>query len=201
MSRHYASGIDISNHQGFFDWSEWNGFLDFGSVKATEGLTFRDADFANNWQGMQDIGIFRFAYHFGHPSEDPVKQAAFLVNTVKAHGLGQHDNFILDLEQTDGLPPGKVSFWAWVFCTTINRLTRNRILVYTYPAFAEAGNCAKLGGWGLWIANYQVPQPHVPPPWLFWRFWQFTDNGPRAGGLDLDRWNGDEISLAQFCAR
>jgi len=192
----WPNGIDISNHQPQFDWAAWNGHIQFASVKATEGLTFQDAWFGYNWEWMEKIGVFRFAYHYAHPNLDPVKQAKFLVDYVKLHGLKRHDNFVLDLEETNGRSPREVSFWAWVFCHTINQITGQRVLVYTYPSFAEAGNCAMLGGWGLWIANYGVPQPTVPAPWKYWRFWQYTSDP-----LDLDRWNGDEMTLAQYCAR
>lgn len=200
-----ARGIDVSNHNPNFPWHEWDGHIQFASIKATEGLSFLDPWFGYNWKGAASIGAFRFAYHYAHPNLNPVEQAKFLVNYVRQHGLGQHDNFVLDLEYPDGkftpeqawgMTPSQVSFWAWVFCTTINRLTPNRILPYVNPSFAEDGNCAKLGGWGLWIANYGVAEPTVPPPWRFWRFWQYTGSP-----LDLDFYNGDEMALAQFCAR
>src|SRR5215472_1429722 len=98
----WPNGIDISNHQPQFDWAAWNGHIQFASVKATEGLTFQDAWFGYNWGWMEKIGVFRFAYHYAHPNLDPVKQAKFLVDYVKLHGLKRHDNFVLDLEETGG---------------------------------------------------------------------------------------------------
>lgn len=195
MSNLYPGGIDVSNHNGLFDWAAWRGHIKFASAKATEGLNFQDAQFARNWEWMKKLKLYRFAYHYGHPDLNPVQQAEYLVRFVKLQGLEAGDNFVLDLEETGGLNPVDVSFWAWVFCTTINKIAPgHRILVYCDPSFAEEGNCAKLGGWGLWIANYGVPAPHVPPPWRYWRFWQ-TDGVT----LDHDVFQGTEDELETYC--
>ena len=195
MSESYPRGIDVSNNNGIFNWADWKGRIQFASVKATEGLTFRDQQFPRNWEYMHRYGLYRFAYHYGDPAVDPSQQARFFTDYVKVTGMYAHDNFVLDLEETGGLSPVDVSFWAWTFCTEMNRLNPgHRILVYTYPDFAEQGNCAKLSGWGLWIANYEVPHPHVPAPWKFWRFWQNTGTG-----LDQDVFNGSLKDMETFC--
>jgi lysozyme len=193
----YPRGIDVSNNNGIFDWPTWRGFINFASAKATEGLDFQDEQFPRNWQYMRKLGIYRFAYHYAHPDLDPAQQARYLTDYVRKQGLYPHDNFLLDLEETGGLSPVDVSFWAWVFCTEINRLNPgHRVLVYCDASFAEAGNCAKLGGWGLWVANYGVPKPTVPAPWKYWRFWQYSGSG-----VDQDVWNGDDRTLAEYCER
>src|SRR5258708_1337735 len=172
-------GIDISENNGDFDWAAWNGHIEFAGIKATEGPIphlefphgYRDHQFARNWAEAKKLGIFRFPYHYFHPEFDPAQQARFFVDTVAAQGLEQHDNFYIDLEETGNLKPIKVSFAAWVFCTEVNRLSfqlsgkPHRVLVYTYPFFAEQGNCAMLGKRPLGIANYDTPSPHIPPPW------------------------------------
>lgn len=196
-------GIDLSDNNGLFDWPAWNGHLDFAMIKATEGPTqdyqtgYRDHQFERNWAEAEKMGIFRFAYHYAHPDGNPGAQAKYFVDTVKAQGMHIHDNFVLDLEVSDNVKPITVSFWAYVFCETVNRLTHGqRILVYTFPAFADAGYCAKLGHRELWIANFDTPQPHIPLPWRTWAFWQYAGTG-----LDRDVFNGSEKDLEKFCTR
>lgn len=204
-----ARGIDVSNHNPNFPWWDWSGHIQFASMKATEGLDYLDPWFQYNWDGAKAIGVFRFAYHYAHPELDPVKQAHYLVDYVRRFGLEKHDNFLLDLEypgnttspeEAWGMSASQVSFWAWVFMTTVNRIAPgHRVLVYTDESFADDGNCAKLGGWGWWVASYGVPEPRLAGPWIsrgYWRFWQYTSTP-----LDLDFYNGDEFELAQFCAR
>jgi lysozyme len=192
MSNLYPRGIDVSNNNGIFNWADWKGKIQFAGMKATEGLTFKDDQFPRNWEYAKKYKLYRLAYHYGHPNLDPADQAKYFTDTVRAQGLQDHDNFYLDLEETDGMAPVDVSFWAWTFCTEMNRLNPgHRILVYTNRGFALEGNCAKLGGWGLWLADWN-PAPVVPPPWRYWRFWQNTGTG-----LDEDVFQGtmDEMEI------
>lgn len=193
-----VEGIDVSNFQGAFDWPAWRGRIGFGMCKATEGDEFTDPDFGRNWDGMwwmrDDHRFPRFAYCYFHPAQDPVVQAAHLVSTVRGRGLLPGDNFVLDLEVSDGQLAPVVANRAAQFLHKVNELAPgHRVLVYTDPSFARAGNCAGLGSWHLWIADYGVPAPAVPPPWEAWAFWQHGDSP-----LDLDAWNGTQDQLLAF---
>lgn len=193
----YLEGIDVSAWQGAFNWAPWKGHIEFASCKATEG-TAVDPDFAHNWAGMKDIGVYRFAYHFAHPSGNVYDQVAAVAGVVKENGIQVGDNFLLDFEDTDGLDPVEVSAWGVEFCERLNEEVRgHRCLVYTYPAFAEEGNCQGMNRWWLWIANYNVPAPTVPAPWENWVFWQYTDQGP--GNIDHYRFYGTEEQLTRLC--
>ena len=191
-------GIDISNAQGArWPWAAERGKIAFGMAKATEGLSFTDPDFAANWAAMLGLNRLmpRFAYHFFHPDQDPTAQAERFVATVKAHGLLPGDNFVLDLETADGMTPEFTAGSGVTFLRVVNELAPgHRVLVYTYPAFAEAGNCAGMESWFLWVANYQVKQPAIPAPWTHWSFWQ-TGESP----VDTDVFNGTEAELLTFC--
>lgn len=198
-------GIDISRWQGLdFDWRTHPG-LQFGMAKATEGTEFTDQAFTHNWGGMWDYQadhrMPRFAYHFFHAGQDPIHQAEFLVLTAKKNGLYPGDNFVLDLEATDfrtmlndGQPPHVTAAKAVTFLHTVNEMAPgHRVLVYTDPAFARAGNTAGMSSWYLWIANYLVSKPEIPQPWHQWTFWQDGDSP-----LDTDRYVGDLASLLAF---
>ena len=185
-----VNGLDVSGYVPI-----WRG-QGFGMVKATEAFDYQNPAFKANWDGMYEHNVqSRFAYHYAHPDLDPSKQAAYFVAFVKAHGLLQHDHFVLDLEQPFGRTPAQVSFWAHVFCEEVQRLAPgHRVLVYTNPWFAEQGYCASLGNRYLWIANYDAETPEVPPPWKTWTFWQLC------GGslVDHDWFNGSASQLAEF---
>lgn len=190
-------GIDISRWQGKFAWQTHPG-LSFGMAKATEGTGFVDDQFGWNWDAMweyqADHRMPRFAYHFFHPGQDPVKQAEFFISTVKQHGLLPGDNLVLDLEISDGLHPREVTRNGIGFLHVVNKLApHHRVLVYTYPGFAEEGNCEFMESWFLWIANYGVLEPDVPPPWSKWTFWQNGDDP-----IDTDLYNGTVESLLAF---
>src|SRR6185437_13850063 len=86
-----VQGLDVSKWQGDFNWKAWKGKIGFGMAKATEGDGWTDPEFGANWDAMwwmNSAHTFpRWAYHFFHPAQDPVVQAAHLVATVKGHGL------------------------------------------------------------------------------------------------------------------
>lgn len=198
------TGIDVSYAQGSFSWGAYRGKISFGMCKVTEGLTITDPDWVHNWNSIWSLNtshnLPRFAYHFFHASDDPVKQAERLVSTVKTHGLLPGDNFVCDLEATesngsnDNVAPATVAARAATFCDKVNALApHHRILVYTNPSFAEAGNCATLHPWYLWVADYGVSAPAVPKPWSNWKFWQ-TGDSP----VDEDRFNGTKAELLSF---
>jgi lysozyme len=191
-------GIDISNAQGaHWPWPAERGRISFAMAKATEGLSYTDPDFAANWAAMLKLNRMmpRFSYHFFHAREDPAAQAERFVATVKEHGLLPGDNFVMDLETADGMAPEFIAGAGVTFLHAVNELAPgHRVLAYTYPAFAQTGACAGMDAWHLWIANYQVRTPHVPPPWTRWTFWQ-TGESP----VDTDVFAGTEAELLAFC--
>ena len=192
-----VQGLDVSGFQGAYPWESQKGKIGFGMAKATEGESFTDPQFGHNWNGMWALNRLmpRFAYSYFHPGKDPVVQAAHLVATVKGHGLLPGDNFVLDLEDSDGHAPSVVAAQARECLQHVNKLAPgHRVLVYTNPSFAKAGNCAGLGSWYLWLASYGVPAPVAPPPWDRATFWQYTDKP-----VDRDRFMGTHEQLLAFC--
>src|SRR3954466_14755025 len=71
-------GIDVSNHQGpSVDWASVRGSgVTFAWAKATEALTFNDADFTINATNAKAAGVYFGAYHFAHPTNSPTSEAA-----------------------------------------------------------------------------------------------------------------------------
>src|SRR3954466_14597630 len=94
-------GIDVSHYQGQVDWhSVARSDVKFALAKASES-TKPDDQFARNWSQMQEVGLYRGAYHFGHPGSDPEAQASFFASV--AGPLGFRDlPPVLDLEVADG---------------------------------------------------------------------------------------------------
>lgn len=200
-----VEGIDVSNWQGKFDWSAWKNRIGFGMAKATEGAGLVDAEFEANWDAMwwlrPDHRLPRFAYAFFRAGQDPDEQAYHLVETVKKCGLLPGDNFVLDCEETvsgsgenDGISAARCAPLAVRCLRKVNDLAPgHRVCPYLNPDWARRGGSAGMASWFLWLAEYGVSQPQVPPPWNRWTFWQNGDDP-----LDADVYNGDEASLLAF---
>lgn len=203
-------GIDVSHYQGLVNWHAVAGSgVKFAIAKASEGTTVDD-QFKNNWPAIQEAGLFRGAYHFGHPSGDPEAQATQFAATVG--GLDFRDlPPALDLEVADGHPAAFVLDWAKRFVMRAEQLFGRRLIIYT-GAFWRAvlGNPRPdplFSERPLWLAGYG-PEAHlvVPATWPRWTFWQYTSgqaNDPAAvpgvPPCDQSWFDGDEDALAELC--
>jgi lysozyme len=85
-------GIDVSHHQRDIDWNAVKGSeIRFAYIKATEGASFKDAKFAENWRDGRAAGLAVGAYHFF---------------TFETSGELQAGNFIAEVPvMPDALPP------------------------------------------------------------------------------------------------
>jgi lysozyme len=179
------NGADISNvngHVGLGPLKQQH-HLSFIFLKATEGTGFRDALFPGSWKAAGDLGLARGAYHFAHPDSDPRAEAQAFLSYVKAAGLHDADMLALDLEDGRGMTPASVAAYGREWCSFVQAATGRRTLVYTFLSFAEAGNCAGLGSYPLWIADPSSAPgtPRIPAPWKSWAVHQFGQQG-----TDLD---------------
>jgi lysozyme len=190
-----AQGIDVSSFQGAFDWAAEKGSISFAFAKATEGATITDPEFARNWRQMKAAGLVRGAYCFGHPKNGATTDARHFLSVVRAQGLDRGDMLALDLETTDGLAPAQVAAYGRNWCDQVQAATGRKPIVYTFISFAQAGNCAGLGGYPLWIADPSSPEghPRVPQPWTTWAFHQYATTL-----VDRDVFHGDTAALKKF---
>jgi hypothetical protein len=196
-----ATGIDVSNYAGDFDWAATSG-LSFGICRATQGLgaagtNSPDPYLSWNWPRIQSTGLARGAYHFLDPYLDGAQQAEYFVNTVSEQGLLTTDMLWLDNE-TAGASPAAVAACAADFMTKLSSLRpHNPRGVYSFWDFITAGNCAGLGDYPLWLAIYQSTSPaSAPSPWNAWLIWQ-------SGGTsnhDDDVYNGSAADLSKWIA-
>lgn len=96
-------GIDVSHHQKEINWGavrsvQYPKPIKFVIMKATEGSSFKDKRFQDNWGKAREYGLTRGAYHFYRPDADPYEQAKNFITQV-GH-LGNEDMIpVIDLEK------------------------------------------------------------------------------------------------------
>lgn len=193
-------GIDVSNNNPPIDWLKVakTNQVTFAFAKASEGVTFKDAEFATNWAGMKSAGIIRGAYHFFRPSKPVDEQVQNFLDMVGQLSPGDLPP-VLDLE---GYPADVMKQWKSI-SSVKDRIKRAKEclesietalgikpIIYTGPSFWEEimGDTDELAQYPLWIANYksdyQNSQPLVPGNnWggQGYTFWQFTERGSVMG--------------------
>jgi GH25 family lysozyme M1 (1,4-beta-N-acetylmuramidase) len=178
------AGVDVSAYQGTpSKWTSTAGTISWAAVKVTEfeanGTKYVNPYAAADWEWLHSHKKGRIAYLFGHPSVSAANTADFFITQLHALGLRDTDGVALDLEVSDGLTPSHVASWgADVQSELETRLGRTPLL-YTFLSFAEAGNCAGLGRYPLWIADPSSTKghPRVPKPWTKWTIHQYDISG------------------------
>jgi lysozyme len=185
----------------------------FVIVKATEGETYTDPTFNNDWTGAKAAGLLRGAYCFFHPNLDPVKQATRFISVVKAMNDDGELPHALDLEVTDGVSQDKIIANAKIWLDQVEQAFGRKAFIYSGVSFLEA-NFSVLGGgpppWAkdypLWLAWYPNQYtdgmtPAMPRGWYSWTIWQYGDKGVVNGinaKVDMDLFNGTLDDLYKF---
>ncbi|KAG8709352.1 hypothetical protein FRC09_000723 [Ceratobasidium sp. 395] len=94
-------GIDVSGYQPDVNWQtvKANG-VEFAYIKATEGTTYTNPEFASQYNGAYDAGLIRGAYHFAQPADSTGAAQAnyFLEHGGKWSNDGKTLPGALDLE-------------------------------------------------------------------------------------------------------
>ncbi len=204
-------GIDVSHYQGVIDWpSVAAAGKRFAIVQATDGETCLDPTYATNHANARAAGTRVTAYHFAEPSNVPgeaIIQADWFVNNA---ALLPGDLVpALDLEQTGGLSVSDLQAWVGAWLGEVTAKLGVRPMIYASPAFwtTSMGNTTLFADQGysvLWIAHWGTSSPALPAAnWggHGWTFWQYSSTGSVpgiSGNVDLDRYNGSDLSPVSF---
>ncbi|KGN34651.1 hydrolase [Knoellia sinensis KCTC 19936] len=195
-------GMDVSSHQGNVNWSYWWGQgMKFAYVKATEGTTYKNPYFAQQYNGSYKVGMIRGAYHFARPDRSSgTAQADFFAST--GGGWSRDSKTlpgVLDIEYNPygatcyGLSQTGMRNWIAAFTSRYKARTGRDAVIYTTTDWWTrcTGNTSQFSKTNpLWIARYSSSVGTLPSGWSYYTFWQYTDTP-----LDKNRFNGDMSRL------
>jgi GH25 family lysozyme M1 (1,4-beta-N-acetylmuramidase) len=165
--------VDISHFQ--------DGRIDYAAAKkagikglfhkATEGVTFEDANYAQRRAEAKKAGVPFGAYHFARPNgaDDAILEARHFLKVADP----QPGDLIpmLDLEDQGGLSRAALTSWVAVWAGAI------RSALGVWPILYTPFDLDKTLGLMLWVARYnnENAAPNVPKPWKRWDLRQFTN--------------------------
>lgn len=199
-----VQGVDVSHYQGEIDWTQLSQQdVSFAYIKATEGSSFTDERFAENWTAAQQAGIFTGAYHFFSFDSAGDTQADNFISVVP-----RVENTlppVIDLEfygdKADNPPP--VSEVSEKLDALIGRLTAYygvAPVIYTTEACRKRYLKGAYGNCPLWIRSV-----FAEPEAENWCFWQYNSRGRLEGYdgeeqlIDLNVYHGSRAEfLKQF---
>jgi GH25 family lysozyme M1 (1,4-beta-N-acetylmuramidase) len=200
-------GLDVSSYQGNVDWAQVrsNG-AQFAYSKATEGTSYKNPYFGQQYNGSYNVGMVRGAYHFATPntSSGPA-QADFFVANGGGWSADNHTTpGMVDLEYNPygstcyGLNQSQMADWMGSFSNEYHALTGRWPAFYTTTDWWKTctGNNPGFGANPLWIANWSSSPFPLPNGWSNWTIWQYADSGIYPG--DQDSFNGNYNQLVSF---
>lgn len=210
-------GIDVSHHNGTIDWSKVKkAGVNFVYIKASEGLTLGDDQYATNIAGARAQSIPPGAYHFFIPTSSVAQQVTNFCNKVGSLQAGDLPP-VLDAEVPSRwiTAPAEAAQMhaAWLGMTVDQRVAKIvewmdgvekqlgvTPILYASSSFVRdtLGGSPKLNKYLLWVAHYKVAAPTVPAPYTTWTFWQDSETGTVSGitgNVDTDWFNGTAADL------
>jgi GH25 family lysozyme M1 (1,4-beta-N-acetylmuramidase) len=198
-----VAGIDVASHQGNVDWNYWYGQgKRFAYVKATEGASYRNPYFAQQYTGSYNVGMIRGAYHFALPnvSGGAAQANQFVANGGGWSGDGRTLPPALDIEYNPysggtcyGLSAAAMVSWIAAFSNQVRARTGRYPTIYTTTDWWRTctGNSAAFASTNpLWIARYASSVGTLPAGWGFHTFWQYSSSP-----IDQDSFNGGYAGL------
>ncbi|GGX56060.1 hydrolase [Streptomyces minutiscleroticus] len=195
-----TEGVDVSSHQGNVPWSTlWKSGVKWAYVKATEGTSYKNPYYKQQYGGAYKAGMVRGAYHFATPDKSSgAAQANYFVDNGGGWSAdGRTLPGVLDIEWN---PYGATCFgksksamvsWIRDFLNRYKARTGRDAVVYTATNWWTTctGNYAGFGSANpLWIARYASTPGPLPAGWSAHTMWQYTSTGPTVG--DHNKFNG-----------
>ena len=184
-----VKGIDVSNYQGEIDWKTIEEQdITFAFMKATEGKSYQDPYFLQNYQNAKQTNLILGAYHFYRFDSSPSEQANNYITTV---GNLEEDEFmfpIVDFEfygETRKEKPdiAQTKENLKTYLTQIENYYQIKPIIYatmeTYQLYLQND----FQEYDIWIRNIWT-KPNLND--RNWTFWQYTNRGK------LDGYSGDE---------
>jgi len=203
--RYGIHGIDVSKHNARIDWKrvrqmEASGVrLQFVFIKATEGATMSDRQFSKNWREAKKSSLRRGAYHFYHPTRDPIRQADnFIKNVVLTPG-----DFapVVDFEVTNGQSETTIVNGLRQWLEMVEAHYNARPIIYTNGNLYRRYIKGNFTEYPLWIADYSTKDLHQYDPDQLY-LWQHSQAGwvqGIRGKVDFNVFVLDENRLGEIC--
>ena len=198
--RYPIAGIDVSKHNGDIDFEKVrDDNYQFVFIKASEGKTYRDESFSNNYKKAREAGLAVGAYHFFRKNRTGQEQADNLLATIGDRTLDLP--IVIDLEDDWGNGATVSRETALQRVIEMIGLLRDKgfdVMVYTNLDGYEKYYKGLLGDCDLWLCSFTSPDllPHLPHC-----IQQFSHEGSVdgvKGDVDLNVWRGSKKEWERY---
>lgn len=193
-------GIDVSNWQGFIDYTEVrNTGIDIVYIKASQGSNIKDPYFETNYENAKAAGLKVGFYHFltATTTEEAVQEANFFASVIT--GKIPDCKLVLDYEIFGGADVTTINQIAETFMSTVQEITGKEIILYSDLSNAQDVFGTDLAEkYELWIAYYgdYNDLSDYQTSWAEYIGVQFSDTGNIngiSGNVDRDLFTADVL--------
>ncbi len=195
-------GIDISRYQGKIDFQKVKAAgISFIFIRATDGITYQDANYETNVSLARATDITVGAYHFYETNDDPIAQLGNFTQTVilKPGDLPP----VVDIERLHNQDNVDLSENIKTFLKGLEIHYGVRPIIYTGLRFSNK-YLTGFGNYPLWLAEYGRHEPTLPTGWDKWTFWQWSQSYHILGiekTVDANRFFGDKSSFTKLLVK
>jgi GH25 family lysozyme M1 (1,4-beta-N-acetylmuramidase) len=209
-----ALGTDVSNLTTVSSWPDVaSAGMTFTGVMAYDGASVANPSYNSQVKGALGEGLFVMPYVIA----DPLKIAGAAQFARAWHAIdgiagapyargGHYLPVTLDMEAQPqvtaktcyGLTQAQMVSWIKAFTGAARQQAGVTPVLYTSPGWWQActGNTTAFAGDPLWIADYGVAVPAIPPGWTGYTFWQSSDTATIAGIADPGQADVDQLEGA-----
>ena len=181
-------GVDISSYQGDVDMDKLKSQeISFVYIKATEGSSYRDERFKENWAAAKVAGLPAGAYHFFSYESSGATQAENYINAVGSLDGRLIPAVDMELSSEQKLnPPEKADLVTALktFLAILEEKYRVKPVIYATKDYYDKYLAEDFSEYPRWVRS--VFWPVYIEAGSDWLIWQFDDHG------DLDGYLGKE---------
>lgn len=182
-------GIDVSEWQGSIDYSSVKSAgIDVVYIRSSEGNNYIDPYFRVNYENAKDNGLKVGFYHYltARSTSEALSQAKFFVSVIK--GTSPDCRLAMDFESFGNLSKTMINEISKVFLSEVERLSGKEVVIYSDAYNAAYTFDQDLASkYPVWVADYFVSEPGNGN-WSTWVGFQYTDRGRISGISDyVDR--------------
>lgn len=175
-------GIDVSNWQGFIDYSEVkNSGIEIVYIKASQGNSIIDSQFKNNYNNAKSNGLKIGLYHFltARSVSEAEQQAEFFSSVIS--GTAPDCKLAMDFESFGNLNTEQINEISLAFLQKVQQLTGKEVIIYSDASNAANTFSLNLANtYPLWVAQYGVTTPNTGN-WSSYEGFQYSDMGIVSG--------------------
>lgn len=207
VSDYAVRGVDVSEYQGQIGWDtlQHEG-ISFAFIKATEGSSYTDPYFNDNWSNARESGVLTGAYHFFSFDSKAETQA---------------DNFITNVPYVENSLPPVVDIEFYGEYKTVHPTNKDlviselsclldrleskygkRPIIYATTSTYREFISGHFDDYPIWIRSV-----YIPASWCIgdnWTFWQYSDKTRLSGYsgpepcIDMNVFSGTYEELVQL---